>query len=162
MSKNTKSATPKSEATPPKSEPVKGQPTAGLVIARKITLKPLQKLGFESRARVGGRVVKTETVTTQYGDSTRFVGDIALKVSESGKWDDAQITRAGCAFLPKAAESVIAAALASHLNDETFEGVEFAFEISKLPADNKVGYEWQVVSLLAPVAAEDKVLLLLG
>jgi hypothetical protein len=158
MSKNNVKSNAKPTETP-KTETAK---SAGLILARKITLKPLQKLGFESKARVGGRVTKTEGVTTQYGESTRFLGDIALKVSASGKWDDTEVTRAGCAFLPKAAESVIAAVLAARVNDEHFQGVEFAFEITKIKADNKVGYEWQVASLLAPAEAEDKVLALLA
>ena len=154
-----KNNAPKAEA--PKAEAPKA---GGLVLQRKITLKPLQKMPMEAKARIAGRVTKTETVTTNYGDSTRFVGDIAMRISESGKFNGDEITmRAGAAFLPKAAEGVISGALAAKMGDENFTGLEFAFEIGKVESEaSRTGYEWEVRSLIAPEPAKDPVLLLLA
>jgi hypothetical protein len=136
---------------------------AGAVIGRKITLKPLQKMGFEAKARIGGMIVKTETVTTAYGDSTRFIGEIACRITEKGDWSDSVTTKAPSAFLPKAAEGLLSAALAAHANDPVFSGVEFAIEVSKIEdASSKTGYVWEVRSLREVAESDDKVLSLLA
>jgi hypothetical protein len=133
------------------------------VIARKITLKTIQKMPLSARARIGGIVTATETVTTQYGDSTRFLGNFRMKVSESGCWEDTIVTHAGAAFLPKAAENILAAALAAKVNDESFSGVEFAIEVRKVESEkSKTGYEYEVSSLIETAPAQDKILALLA
>lgn len=143
--------------------PEKSKPASNLVIARKLTLKPIQKMAMTAKARIGGLVAKTETVTTQYGDSTRFIGNFAAKISESGKWDDTVTIRAGAAFLPKAAENILLGAVAARINDENFNGVEFAIEVSKVESEkSKTGYEYEVRSLMEVAEAEDKVLALLA
>lgn len=136
----------------------------GTILQRKITMKPLQKMPMEATARIAGIVNKTETVTTQYGDSIRFVGDIAMRISDDGNHTGKEpVIRAGAIFLPKAAEGIISAAVSSRINEEDFKGVEFAFEVGKTPSEtSKTGYEWTVKTLVDTVASEDKVLLLLG
>ena len=165
MSKNTSksassnSAAPKQEAAP-KTEAT--QKTA-LVIARKITLKAIQKMPLTAKARIGGVVTKTETVTTQYGDSTRFLGNFAMKISAKGDWSDTIVTRAGAAFLPRAAENILSAGLAAKVNDENFSGLEFAIEVRKIASEaSKTGYEYEVASLIEAAPTEDKVLALLA
>lgn len=129
----------------------------GTVIQRKITMKELQKLPMDATMKLAGIVTKTEMVTTNYGESTRFIGNFAAKMP------DGSIIRSGVCFVPKAAEGMLAGALAGHMNDEKFTGVEFAFEIGKVESKaSKTGYEWSVKTLIDTVESEDKVLLLLG
>lgn len=136
----------------------------GTVLQRKITMKPLQKMPMEAKARIAGIVSKMESVTTLYGESTRFIGDMAMRISETGEFTGLEpVIRAGAIFLPKAAEGIISGALASKINDEQFKGVEFAFEVGKEVSEkSKTGYEWTVKTLVDTVESEDKVLLLLG
>lgn len=157
--KTTKSDLAKGETTVGESAPAR---KGGTIIAKKITPKLIQKLGMDAKMRVAGIVTKTESVTTQYGESVRFIGDIAAQVMEDGKTPAATI-RAGACFLPRQAEGIVSAGLASHINDENFRGVEFALEIGKEPSKaSKTGYEWTVKTLVDTEQAEDKVLLLLG
>jgi hypothetical protein len=136
----------------------------GTILQRKITMKPLQKMPMEATARIAGIVTKTEAVTTLYGESTRLIGDIAMRIAEDGKHTGKEpVIRAGACFLPKAAEGILQAAVQSSINDDDFKGVEFALEIGKQEsANSKTGYEWTVKTLVDTAEVEDKVLLLLG
>lgn len=163
MATSKSSKTQSNETAQPKSDAPKSESKTVLVIARKITLKAIQKMPLSARARIGGTVTKTETVTTQYGDSTRFLGNFAMKLTASGKWDDTIVTRAGAAFLPRAAENILAAGLAAKVNDPSFAGLDFAIEVRKIESTaSKTGYEYEVSSLIAPAESEDKILALLA
>jgi hypothetical protein len=137
--------------------PAKKAKVIGHTVQKKITMKPLQALPMDATMRIAGIVARTEQVTTAYGESTRFIGDIAAKVMPGG-----EIIRAGSAFLPRQAEGIIAGAMASHMSDEHFKGVEFALVIGKVEAKTKTGYEWTVKTLVDTEPTEDKTLALLG
>lgn len=130
--------------------------TTGHVVLKKITMKPLQSLPMDATMRLAGIVVRTEKITTNYGESTRFIGDFAAIMP------DGSTLRAGSAYLPRQAEGLVEAGLAAHMNDEHFKGVEFAIEIGKEPGQTKTGYNWTVKTLVGAEPTEDKVLALLG
>lgn len=132
-------------------------PSNGTVLANKISPKLFQKMEFGEQGKIGGVVISSESVSTTYGESTKFKGDFAAKLP------DGTVVRSSQCYLPRTAEGIISAALASKMNEENFKGVEFAFGISKIENEaSKVGYEWQVKTLVDTAPAEDKVLLLLG
>lgn len=93
--------------------------------------------------QVMGIVSGTLLKTTQYGDSTGLKGQFKAVNVETG-----EIFRSGVCYLPNVATDLIAGALREGMQ------LEFAFGISVKPADNPIGYEYNVASLL-PVAEND-------
>lgn len=130
---------------------VDGQPQNFFV--GKITPKLLAvKLVAGISGKIAGEVKSRETVTTTFGESTRFLGDFRLLDCEGN------LFTAGKAFLPD-----VAASLLNNAFDDLEEGasLDFAFAITLEKADTKTGYQFQIANIKAPSEQEDKLLLLL-
>lgn len=120
-----------------------------LLLEKKITCKHFITAGAES-ATLAAMIRRRETVTTAFGESTKFVGDFALKFTDkSGQ--PTQI-RAGTAYVPEILENLFNAALDSGEEGEVVQGV---FRIQLVKSDkSKTGCTYQV-SPVTEVKASD-------
>lgn len=91
--------------------------------------------------RVYGSVSKTAIVTSDYGESTKFIGDFRAINLETGEQFSG-----GELFLPTTAE-IFLSNFIKGLGDE-FTSVAFAFDVGVKPANTAVGYEYTVKPLI--------------
>lgn len=89
--------------------------------------------------RVMGVARGTQEGSSTFGPYVALLGDFAAVNMETG-----EEFRAGKAFMPNTAVSLIAGALAG-----SPDGVEFAFDFGVKKADNAIGYEYTVKSVIA-------------
>jgi hypothetical protein len=91
--------------------------------------------------RVYGSVSKIATMSTDYGDSVKFIGDFRAINLETGEQFSG-----GELFLPTTAE-IFLSNFIKGLGDE-FTSVAFAFDVGVKPANTTVGYEYTVKPLI--------------
>lgn len=88
--------------------------------------------------QVMGIVTGSMIKSSQYGDSIGFKGQFKATNVETG-----EVYRSGVCYLPGVASDLVAGGMGEGVNS-----LEFAFGISVKPADNPIGYEYIVASLL--------------
>lgn len=92
--------------------------------------------------RVLGVVNATKLITTNFGDSIAFIGNVKAINLETG-----QQFGSGKAFLPNIAANLVEGAL----NGENNNGIQFAFDVGVKPVmdrQNKPSYEYTVTPLM--------------
>lgn len=89
--------------------------------------------------RVYGQATGYKVATSQFGDSLGFTGVFKAINATTG-----EVFNAGKCYLPKVIESQ----LGGILDGASDGGVEFAFDISTVPAENAFGYEYRVRSVI--------------
>lgn len=97
----------------------------------------------KSLMRVIGIVTSLKTGSSQYGEFVEFIGDFEATNLETG-----EVCRALKCFLPHIASDITADAVRRGEESGGFKGVEMAFEIGVRPADNAIGYEYDILPLI--------------
>ena len=100
--------------------------------------------------RLVGVARGSENITSQYGDSIKFLGDFRAVNLETG-----EIFNAGQAFLPNIAETYLYNVLENVRHVDGFSGLELAFDIGVKPASTPMGYEYTVKPLIEPATKDD-------
>ena len=107
-----------------------------------IDIKALHAGGAKTLMRVMGIVNSYKVITTSFGDSIAFLGNIkAVNVDTGDEF------RSGKAFLPAIASLLIEGALSG----QNAEGVQFAFDVGIKPVQDRQGkdsYEYTVKPLI--------------
>ena len=113
---------------------------------KKTVLRGVERLYM----RVVGVARGSENITSQYGDSIKFLGDFRAINIQTG-----EVFNAGNVFLPNIAESYVYNALEAVKHAEGFSGLELAFDIGVKPASTPMGYEYTVKPLIEPATKDD-------
>jgi hypothetical protein len=122
---------------------------SGISAARSISTKIAAAAEIGEVMLVGGIVRKIESVTTQYGTQSQFVGDFVAE------FRGMKYAAKRC-YLPKAAAELLESA------DLEQGECKFAFVIKKSPSTKtKQGYTWDVQVPLAPQVSASPALELL-
>lgn len=109
---------------------------SGATLTAGINLKKLESETY--LGRIYGVVSEVETVTTQFGEATKFLGEF---VAQTAKGETAT---APTAYLPD---------LVADLTEKAFEssdgGVKFGFDFYAVPSEkSKTGYVWKAQPLM--------------
>lgn len=109
---------------------------SGATLAHKINLKGLNEEKY--LGRIYGVVSDIETVTTQYGEASKFVGEfVAVRADGEGA------TAPSC-YMPD-----IVASLTEKAFKDSDGGVKFGFDFYAVPSDkSKTGYIWKAQPLM--------------
>lgn len=121
--------------------------TVQQALLKKITIKvvcgEIKKPTVETPLmRVYGQATGFKPVSSQYGETSRFLGQFKAINAATGETFEAP----EC-FLPKVVESLLEGALM----DEKAGSVQFAFDVYVTPANNAFGYEYRVRPVIKPV-----------
>ncbi len=96
-------------------------------------------------ARIFGRALKWDTVTTQLGESYRFHG-----VFEGINMETGEVFKSGKVFLP----GVVASILAAEIDNADGRDIDFAYEIGGRWANGDFGYEYTVKPIIETATAD--------
>ena len=99
--------------------------------------------------RVVGIARKHEVVSSQYGDSVAFIGEMRAINLQTG-----EVFNGSKLFLPNVAESYCYNALIAAEMAEGFAGLEIAFDVGIKPSSTPMGYEYTVKPLIEQKAAD--------